>query len=75
MDKKAGLLRENYAPMYVPDPVVVDGLVTAVSRLVEDRAFRKRVGATARADVETRYNLDNWNAALKAVFDKARAAG
>ncbi|MDB5311903.1 MAG: hypothetical protein JWO38_6105 [Gemmataceae bacterium] len=74
MDKKTGLLRENYAPMYVPDPAVVDGLVAAVSRLVEDGALRARIGRAARADVETRYNLGHWNAALKSVFDKARAA-
>jgi glycosyltransferase involved in cell wall biosynthesis len=75
MDRKTGLLRENYAPMYVADPVVVDGIVNAVSRLVEGHAYRQRIGRAARREVEEKYNLRNWNAALKAVFDKARAAG
>jgi glycosyltransferase involved in cell wall biosynthesis len=74
MDKQTGLLRENYAPMYVPDPVVINGLVDAVARLVEDGTLRRQIGQTARADVESRFTLDQWNAALKSVFDKARAA-
>ena len=54
---------------------VVEGLVEAVSRLVEDHDLRKQLGRGAREAVETRYTLDQWNAALKRVFDKARAAG
>lgn len=75
MERDTGILREDYRPMYTPDPAVVEGLVAAVSRLVEDREFRKKLGRAARKAVETRYTLDRWNAALKAVFDKARAAG
>jgi glycosyltransferase involved in cell wall biosynthesis len=76
-DEKAGLLRENYEPMYTPDPEVIPGLVEAVSRLVEDRALRRRLGRTARRDVETTYNLEQWNQGLKEAFDKAlsRAPG
>ena len=33
MDRKVGLLRENYAPMYVADPVVVDGSPTSIRPL------------------------------------------
>jgi glycosyltransferase involved in cell wall biosynthesis len=72
-DHDAGMLRENYAPMHEPDPKVVRGLVTAVSLLVENRALRKRLGGTARHDVETTYSVDRWNAGLKEVFDKALA--
>jgi len=43
-----------------------------VSRLVEDRKLRARLGRTARADVETRYTLEQWNQGLKAAFDRAR---
>ena len=57
-DETAGLLREDYEPMYTPDPEVVAGLVEAVSRLVEDRELRRRLGGAARRDVETTYNLE-----------------
>jgi glycosyltransferase involved in cell wall biosynthesis len=70
-DDEAGVLRENYEVMYTPDSAVVAGIVEAVSRLVEDREFRRRLGRTARADVETRYTLGNWNRGMKAAFDLA----
>jgi glycosyltransferase involved in cell wall biosynthesis len=71
-DAQAGLLRENYEPTYVTDPEVVRGIVEAVSELVEDPRLRARLGRTARADVETRFNLARWNEGLKAAFDLAR---
>lgn len=71
-DEGAGFLRENYEEMYTPNPGVVAGIVEAVSRLVEDPELRARLGRTARADVEAKYNLGNWNAALKTAFDRAR---
>ena len=70
-DQEAGLLREDYEPMYTPDPEVVQGLVEAVSRLVEDRDLRARLGRAARADVETKYTPARWNEGLKVVFDRA----
>jgi glycosyltransferase involved in cell wall biosynthesis len=72
MDKKTGLLRENYRPMHRSDPIVVQNLVDAISRLAEDQALRRRLGRNARRDVETTYSLDNWNRGLKAALDKAR---
>jgi glycosyltransferase involved in cell wall biosynthesis len=71
-DHEAGMLREDYEPTYTPDPEVVQGLVEAVSRLVEDRALRARLGRAARADVETKYNMGQWNRALQEAFDRAR---
>lgn len=71
VDEKEGMLRENYEPMYKPDPKVVRGLVKAVSRLVENPRLRRRLGRAARHDVQTLYNLERWNAGLKEVFDKA----
>ncbi len=73
MDERTGVLREDYRPMFRPDPVVVEGLVEAVSRLVEERSLRRDLGRAARADVETKYNLAQWNAGLKAALDRARA--
>ena len=61
VDEKEGMLRENYEPMYEPDPMVVHGIVEAVSRLVEDRALRKRLGRTARQDVQANYSPERWN--------------
>jgi len=70
-DHEAGLLREDYEPMYTSDPEVVQGLVEAVSRLVEDREMRQRLGRAARRDVETNYTLERWNQGLKAALDRA----
>ncbi|MBN9122100.1 MAG: glycosyltransferase family 4 protein [Planctomycetes bacterium] len=74
-DRAAGMLREDYAPMYTSDKKVVNGLIESVSLLVERRAVRRRIGHAARADVRTRFTLDQWNAALAAAFDKARRGG
>ncbi|MFO0928137.1 MAG: glycosyltransferase [Gemmataceae bacterium] len=71
MDADAGLLREDYLPLHKPDPLVVQGIVDAVARLVEDRELRRTMAAAAREDVRTKYNLANWNAGLKKVFDAA----
>jgi glycosyltransferase involved in cell wall biosynthesis len=72
MDRDAGILREDYRPMYVPDRTVIDGLVESVSLLIEDRSLRKRLGRAARREVETTFNLATWNAALTTAFDRAR---
>jgi glycosyltransferase involved in cell wall biosynthesis len=69
VDHEAGCLREDYAPMCRTDPAVVDGIVESVSRLVEDRMLRRRLGMTARRDVETKHNLENWNQGLKSALD------
>lgn len=74
MDESVGLLREDYSHLYESNPVVVRNIVDAVSRLVEDASLRKRLGNAARNTVESRYNLTQWNASLKSVFDAARAA-
>jgi glycosyltransferase involved in cell wall biosynthesis len=72
-DEQAGMLREDYEPMYTADPEVVDGLVEAVSRLVEDRELRRRLGHTAQRDVQNTYNLEHWNRGLKEALDSALA--
>jgi glycosyltransferase involved in cell wall biosynthesis len=74
-DREAGIVRENYEPTYSPSPEIVQGLVEAVSRLIEDRALRARLGRAARADVESQYSLEQWNRGLKAAFDRAGLAG
>lgn len=70
-DSQAGMLREDYEPTFTTDPQVVEGIVTAVSRLVEDRKLRKRLGRTARLDVQTTYNLERWNEGLRQALDGA----
>jgi glycosyltransferase involved in cell wall biosynthesis len=72
-DPEAGLLREHYQAMYSADHEVIDRLVEAVSRLVEDRELRGRLGRSARAEVEAKYTLAQWNRTLQATFDRARA--
>lgn len=75
VDEEAGLVREDYEPLFHPDPEVVQGLVEAVSRLVEEPGLRRRLGRRARRDVQTIYNLERWNAGLKEVFDQAVSPG
>jgi glycosyltransferase involved in cell wall biosynthesis len=70
-DAQAGMLREDYEPMFTSDPRVVEGIVEAVSRLVEDGSLRRRLGRTAREDVQTRHSLERWNQGLKAALDRA----
>ncbi len=72
-DEQAGLLREDYGPMYTADPEVVEGIVEAVSRLVEDRLLRRRLGRTARQDVGAHFNLNRWNQGVKQALDLALA--
>jgi glycosyltransferase involved in cell wall biosynthesis len=74
VDERVGLLREDYSPLFAPEPKVVRGLVEAVSRLVEEPALRRRLGRTARRDVETSYSLEHWNRGLKAALDRACAS-
>jgi glycosyltransferase involved in cell wall biosynthesis len=70
-DPAAGMLREDYRPMHTSDPRVVAGLIESVSLLVEQRAVRRRLGSAAREEVATRFTPANWNAGLKAAFDRA----
>lgn len=72
MDESVGLLREDYSHLYEANPIVVRGIVEAVSRLMEDAKLRRRLGHAAREAVEDRFNLANWNDSLKRVFDAAR---
>jgi glycosyltransferase involved in cell wall biosynthesis len=74
LDERGGLLREDYRPMFRPDPVIVEGLVESVSRLVEDSKLRRRLGKQARADVAARHSVAQWNERLKAVFDQVTHA-
>ena len=71
-DYETGFLRENYGPTATADPDIVEGLVIAISRLVEDRELRASLGREARSDVEKKYNLAQWNQGLRAALDKAR---
>jgi len=69
-DEQAGMLREDYESMHTPDPKVVRGIVEAVSRLVENRELRRRLGRNARADVAANFSVEKWNRGLKAVLDQ-----
>ena len=70
MDESAGFLREDYRNCRKPNPEIVSAIVESVSRLVESRALRRRLGATARADVEQRFSLTQWNDELRKVFEQ-----
>jgi glycosyltransferase involved in cell wall biosynthesis len=66
-----GMLREDYNPMFRPHASVTNGLVEAISALVEDNDLRWQLGRQARWDVANRFNFANWNQGLKRAFDVA----
>jgi glycosyltransferase involved in cell wall biosynthesis len=73
VDEEAGILCENYDPTHTPDTEVVQGIVEAVSLVVEEPALRRRLGRAARMDAQRKFNLDQWNENLKAALDRARS--
>ncbi len=70
-DEATGTLREEYSLMRTADPQMVARLAEAFTRLIEDEATRDRMGGAARAEVETRFNLENWNRGLQRIFDRS----
>ncbi len=70
-DEEVGWLREDYQPTHTADPEIVQQIVDAVARLIEEPELRRRLGQTARHDMETTYNLNNWNRGLKEALDRA----
>lgn len=71
MDEQKGIIRENHQSLFSGDPVVVNNLVEALSRLIENSDIRKQLGQNARKDVEMKFSLTNWNEGLKKAFDRA----
>jgi glycosyltransferase involved in cell wall biosynthesis len=69
-DEETGWLREDYQPTHTAAPEIVQGIVDAVSRLIEEPELRRRLGQTARHDVASTYNLTNWNHGLKQALDQ-----
>lgn len=75
MDNKTGILRENYRPMFAIDSRMVEGLVKAISSLIDNPGLRSTLGERARRDVETRFTVENWNKGLQEALKKALQAG
>lgn len=65
-----GMLHEDYSHTRKPAPAMEDQIVEHLSKLIADRELRLKMGAAARQSVETGFNLTQWNAGLKAIFDK-----
>jgi len=66
-----GMLRENYQPLLLTDPLVTNGLVEALSSLIKDAEMRTTLAETALNDVATRFSLERWNDDLATAFDRA----
>lgn len=71
IDESTGILREDYSSLRSKNQTCVDGLVDAISRLVEDRELRLRLARNGRSDLSTEYSMEKWNARLKRVLDVA----
>ena len=69
-----GLMREDYRPLWQTDAHVVQGMVDALSRLVDSHELRRTLGHAARNEVVHRFNRKNWNAGLKRALDAAVGA-
>ena len=76
-DEEAGMLREDYEPTFSPDPEVVQGIVQAVSRLVEDHELRRRLGLHGPArrgnDVQPRLLEPRAERSIRQGFDGVNA--
>jgi len=60
--------------MQTPDPRVVADLATRITRLIDDPDLRRRLGTTARWEVEQgRFSIETRNRGLQQMFDAARA--
>lgn len=66
-----GMLREDYSACYSSDPAIVNGLVHSLTLLIENPGLRQSLQQRARKDIESKYNLNNWNSGLKRVLDNA----
>jgi glycosyltransferase involved in cell wall biosynthesis len=66
-----GILRENYQPLFSADPVVTNGLVEALSSLIQDAEMRTNLANTGLRDIETRFSIERWNRDLATAFDRA----
>jgi glycosyltransferase involved in cell wall biosynthesis len=74
MDDATGILKEDYRFMFHSDAELVDKMVEAVVKLVENPEEKERIVEQARKDIETKFTLENWNQELKKVFDKIFAS-
>jgi len=66
-----GMLREYYKPVFSADPTVTNGLIQALSNLIEDAEMRRSLGDAGLRDIETRFSIERWNRDLAKAFDKA----
>lgn len=71
MDRKTGVLREDYRGMYEVTPGIVRQMTEAVEGLIADPDLRRRLGHNAREAVRTRFTLEQWNASLGRLFEQA----
>ncbi|MBT9150326.1 MAG: Lipopolysaccharide core biosynthesis protein RfaG [candidate division WS2 bacterium] len=83
--EKIQYYRENFIPNWsapetlkmikkINDPRVVKELVEKTSILIEDENLRKRMGKSARQEIETgKFSIEKRNEKLKGIFDEATA--
>jgi glycosyltransferase involved in cell wall biosynthesis len=71
MCERTGLLREDYRVMKQASPEVTEGLVHAVSSLIEDIELRRRLSLAARQHVMDSHGIAQWNTGLARVFASA----
>jgi len=55
----------------VADPVVTNGLVDALSTLINNPEMRTTLAQTRLSDIQTQFSIERWNDDLARSFDKA----
>ena len=53
------------------DPVVTNGLVDALSTLINNPEMRTTLAQTRLSDIQTQFSIERWNDDLARSFDKA----
>lgn len=53
-----GMLRENYQPLFLTDPVVTNGLAEALASLIKDPEMLTTLAETGLNEIATRCSLE-----------------
>ena len=73
IDWENGMLREDYSSIKQPNgtnETIIQGLIEKIAYLLKNRNKLHEMSTNARGSVKSKFNLEQWNQALKQTFDK-----